>query len=140
LQVICSVNYLMVLSLQRKNFITNYAFVFVTLVHAMISTYEYQENDFRIRLVHELQKRVWTKFQELSARIFSSGHAFKAVNQDIERALGWTELIASKINDEYTLDELRVNGGFRIDKDKIKYGPKPHRTFDFKTRELIERK
>lgn len=83
----------------------NYAFVFVNLVHAMISTKKgYKKNDFRIRLIHELQKQIWHKFQELSSEVFLTSRAFNTVNQDIERAMTWTEMIASKINDEYDFE------------------------------------
>jgi hypothetical protein len=87
----------------------NYAFVFVKLIHGMISTTDdYKQNDFRIRLIHELQKLIRTKFQTLSLTTFPIGQfsAFKIVNQDIDRVLAWMEMISSKINDEYDFENM----------------------------------
>jgi len=89
----------------------NYAFMFVHLIHGMISREgdEYQENDFRIRLIYELQNLISWKFQGLAMTTFPTGQirfsAFKAVNDDMNRVLAWTQMLALQVLDEYNFDD-----------------------------------
>jgi hypothetical protein len=91
----------------------NYALNFVKLIDGMISTTgEYEKNDFRISLIHELQKIISYKFQDLSTRtfppvdVFGGSSPFKVVNDDMSRTLAWTQMIASKIADQYNFEEV----------------------------------
>jgi hypothetical protein len=96
----------------------NYAHVFVSLVHAMISTKRtYGDNDFRIKLIYELQKLLASKTQELTGKILKSADTLRHVNEEIGYSVAWSETIASSIKDEYDFEKGLKNN---------KYYPNPY--------------
>lgn len=80
----------------------NYAYVFQTLIHSIIYTKKgYNDSNFRLRLILELQKIIRQRILSLTVGTFGNDNVARHVNEDIDRAEAWTELVASKVDEEY---------------------------------------
>lgn len=131
----------------------NYAFMFAELVAAMITVGPNSiMPNFRLKLLHTLQNLIFRKI--MNQVEFETENAKGAVLEDIERSKVWTEMIASRVKDEYDFrralpqyddEELKR---CKNDIEKEKYAQKvneqarkvfdeytnknsPRRTFDF---------
>lgn len=88
----------------------SYAFMFKELMRGMIAISEMEDDgrsgrvDFRLRLIHELQSLIFHKI--LIQKILDSRKATSVVLGDISRAMAWTEMLASRVGDEYDLSKL----------------------------------
>lgn len=83
------------------------------LVGSIISANKgFDPTDFRVKLMHELHKLIESKMQRMLDSIFWTGSSDKRVGadegqisnlvgQDLGRALSWTGIMSSKVNDEY---------------------------------------
>lgn len=86
---------------------TNYGLFFVRLFRSILSTHsEYDKKDFRLRLMHEVHQFIASKmlikiiptiFQKMRAR----NYTIRYVDQDMGRALAWTEMISKDVEDPY---------------------------------------
>lgn len=93
--------------------IGNYGTVFKRLVGSIISAGKgFEPTDFRVKLMHELHKVIEYKMRGMLDSIFWTESSDKSVGadesqisnwvgQDMGRAVSWTGVMASKINDEY---------------------------------------
>lgn len=80
----------------------NYAYVFQALVHSIIYTKKgYKNNNFRLRLILELQRMIRQRLLNLTVGAFENDNVAKYINEDIDRAETWTELVAAKVDEEY---------------------------------------
>jgi hypothetical protein len=140
----------------------SYAFMFVSLIGGMISVKgdsDRGEYDFRLKLINRLLDLIWHEVQRL--KILDSQRATSIVLGDIGRTRAWTEMLASRVNDEYDLSKLSPRYDKKeldsckneaeqkkyienIDKKTLedfeKYANEniPHRSFNFDTKKLIE--
>jgi hypothetical protein len=90
----------------------NYAFMFKELILGMINVTN-GEDDFRLKLVHELQDIILRKLY--GSKILDSPKATNVIFGDIGRVLAWTEMLSARIPDRYDLSKL----GPRYDKEKL---------------------
>jgi hypothetical protein len=99
----------------------SYAFMFKELVRGMIAINEMNDEgnagriDFRLRLIHELQTLIFHKIH--IQKILDSPKASSAVLDDILRAMAWTEMFASRVDDEYVLSKMIPKYGDKEMKD-----------------------
>ena len=78
----------------------NYAFMFTELVGAMITSGSNSHRpNFRLKLIHILQHLIFRKIMNQAE--FETENAKEAVLKDIERSKVWTEMIASRVKEEY---------------------------------------
>ena len=144
----------------------NYAFMFDSLITGIISTNVVTntnagENDFRLKLTDILQALIFQKLQRV--KIMETKSSSYRVFEDIMHAKAWTEMLASRISDEYNFRKLRANYDqlelkrckdeeerkkyikqkdeqAREDFEKDAQAKSPSRTFNFDTKKLLEKK
>jgi hypothetical protein len=105
----------------------NYAYVFRNLIHSIIYTKKgYKNNNFRLRLILELQRIVRQRMLNLTLGTFDNDNVARHVNEDIDRAEAWTELVAAKVDDEYDFltpetDYFRETNVAKVDESKTEF-------------------
>ena len=88
----------------------SYAFMFKELMRGILDLNLMDDEgksgkiDFRLRLIHDLQTLIFHKI--LIQKILLTPKASSAVLHDISRAMAWTEMFASRVNDIYDLSKL----------------------------------
>ena len=144
---------------------SNYAFMFTSLVEGIIGLSGRSE-DFTLRLTHKLQEIIYQKAQHTSkdgSYILETKDASFRIFEDIQRALVWTGLVASRVKDEYDFSKFRPKYDVseleecKDERQKKKYMEKierrsqqefeeyakknvPKRTFDFDTKNIFDQK
>lgn len=143
----------------------NYAFMFIDLVGGMIAIDNKartitDNNDFRLKLIHELQRLIILKLTPL--KILDTTRSWVRVLEEISHSMVWIEMIASRVKDHYDLTKLSPRYDInemkkreknehqqkkymeKIDRQTLEdfklYADKnaPSRSFDFDTAKMIQ--
>lgn len=123
----------------------NYAFMFDRLLRAILKGRVY-ENDFRIKLIHQLQEIIYNKLYLLTYDILNTDLAVRNVMEDVGRTMAWTEMISKRIKDEYDYTIQFSERYGKSSEERVKAFNEsaaknmPHRTFDFDTTKILNLK
>ncbi|MDP9197089.1 MAG: hypothetical protein M3O24_00800 [Thermoproteota archaeon] len=97
----------------------NYGLYFTKLVEAVLDiSADYDKDDFRLRLTHEIHKLIKTKMTRILPSMiknsrWSPSSSIRYAGQDIGRALSWTEMASNTVEDRYDFDILLKEGASR---------------------------
>jgi hypothetical protein len=134
---------------------SNYGIFFWRLVAAIVAINSKPvSNDFRLKLMAVMHGVLWKKMEPMLGNILYTDKAIRNVSFDMDRAITWTDMISSNVQDHYDYGELSKfrEASSKIEKDEKKAeeialkqfenylkSEAPDRTLDFDTKQILEK-
>ena len=126
----------------------NYGIYFTRLLQAILNFKEYNEKDFRLRLMHEAHKIITSELihkvcPPMYEKIRGISYLLKNIDQDMARALGCTEMISKDVKEPYQFSILQLHEGTEPEIQRQNFAQhtrieSPNRSLDVNTKVILK--